>query len=53
MSETHAPTSDRYEPGPYEIRIPGHLPDSRAAWFGGLPITLEDNRDTLRTGSVK
>jgi hypothetical protein len=37
MSETHASTEDRYEPGYYEIRIKGQL---------------EDNGDTLLTGLV-
>jgi hypothetical protein len=52
MSETHASTEDRYEPGYYEIRIKGHLDDRWAAWFDGLTITLKDNGDTLLTGPV-
>ena len=52
MSETHASTEDRCEPGYYEIRIKGHLDDRWAAWFEGLTITLEDNGDTLLTGRV-
>jgi hypothetical protein len=52
MSETHASTEDRYEPGLYEIRVKGHLNDRWAAWFDGLTITLEDNGDTLLTGPV-
>ena len=52
MSEKHASTEDRYEPGYYEIRIKGHLADRWAAWFDGLTITLEDNGDTLFTGPV-
>jgi hypothetical protein len=52
MSETHASTEDRYEPGSYEIRIKGHLDKRWAAWFEGLTITLEDNGDTLLTGPV-
>ena len=52
MSETYASTEDNYESGLYEIRIKGHLDDRWAAWFGGLTMTLEDNGDTLLTGSV-
>ena len=52
MSETHADSEGRYEPGRYEIRIKGHLDDRWADWFGGLTITLEDNGDTLLAGPV-
>jgi hypothetical protein len=52
MSETYASTEDHYEPGPYEIRIKGHLDGRWAAWFGGLTLTLEDNGDTLLSGPV-
>ena len=37
----------------YQIRIKGHLGPRWAAWFGGMTITLEDNGDTLLTGSVE
>ena len=36
----------------YQIRIKGHLGVQWTDWFGGLTITLEDNGDTLLTGSV-
>jgi hypothetical protein len=36
----------------YEIRLKGHLDDRWAEWFEGLTITLEDNGDTLMSGSV-
>ena len=52
MSETHASTGDHDEPRLYEIRLKGHLDARWADWFGGLTITLEDNGDTLLTGSV-
>ena len=52
MSEAHASTKDHYEPGLYEIRIKGHLGARWSDQFGGLTITLEDNGDTLITGSV-
>jgi len=39
-------------PAAYQIRIKGHLGRQWTDWFGGLAITLEDNGDTLLTGSV-
>jgi len=36
----------------YEIRLMGHLDDRWSDWFEGLTITLEDNGDTLLSGSV-
>ena len=46
------PISDPCQPVVYQIRIKGHLGPQWADWFGGLTITLEDNGDTLLTGSV-
>ena len=36
----------------YQIRIQGHLGREWTDWFEGLTITLEDNGETLLTGSV-
>src|SRR5438045_2838773 len=36
----------------YQIRMKGHLGQQWTDWFGGLTITLEDNGDTLLTGTV-
>ena len=36
----------------YQIRIKGQLGRQWTDWFGGLTITLEDNGETLLTGSV-
>ncbi len=52
MSTTPASTEDHHEPGHYEIRIKGHLDNRWADWFEGLTITLEDDGETLLTGSV-
>lgn len=52
MSETHGLPEFPNEPGPYEIRLKGHLDDRWADRFEGLTITLEDNGDTLLTGPV-
>ena len=44
--------SEKAQPLVYQIRIKGHLGRQWTDWFGGLTITLEDNGDTLLTGSV-
>ena len=36
----------------YQIRIQGHLGAEWTDWFEGLTITLQDNGETLLTGSV-
>jgi hypothetical protein len=40
------------QPMVYQIRIKGQLGRQWTGWFEGLTITLEDNGDTLLTGSV-
>jgi hypothetical protein len=36
----------------YQFRVQGHLAPQWTGWFEGLTITLEENGDTLLTGSV-
>ncbi len=36
----------------YQIRIKGHLGVQWTNWFEGLTVTLEDNGDTVITGTV-
>ena len=43
---------DPGQPLIYQIRIKGHLGRQWTDWFEGLAITLEDNGETLLTGSV-
>jgi hypothetical protein len=43
---------DSGQPMVYQIRIKGHLSRQWTDWFEGLTVTLEDNGDTLLTGSV-
>jgi hypothetical protein len=52
MSNPPGPKTDFDEPLVYQIRVKGHLGVDWADWFEGLTITLEDNGDTLLTGSV-
>ena len=40
------------ESGVYQIRLKGHLGAQWAAWFGDMTIILEENGNTLLTGSV-
>jgi len=49
------PTDSRFdplEPMIYQIRIRGHLDSQWTDWFDGLSLTLEENGDTLLSGSV-
>jgi len=43
---------DPGQPLVYQIRIKGHLGRQWTDWFEDLTITLEDNGETLLTGSV-
>jgi hypothetical protein len=52
MSNEINSESEKAQPMVYQIRIKGHLGREWTDWFGGLTITLEDNGDTLLTGSV-
>ncbi len=52
MLNKRNPTTDPEQSPLYQIRIKGHLGQEWEEWFGGLTITLEENGDTLLTGSV-
>ena len=52
MSTTPPLAEDHHKPGCYEIRLKGHIDNRWANWFEGLSIILEDNGETLLTGSV-
>ena len=52
MSNTPNPTTDPHQPMAYHIRIQGHLGSEWTDWFEGLTLSLEDNGETLLTGSV-
>lgn len=52
MSKQHGPESDTDQPVVYQIRLKGHLSRPRMDWFEGLLITLEENGETLMTGTV-
>ena len=43
---------DRDETRLYEIRIQGHLDQQWSDWFGVLTVKLEENGDTLLTGTM-
>jgi hypothetical protein len=40
------------QPIVYQIRIKGHLGSQWTEWFAGLTITLEEDGNTLLTGTV-
>ena len=50
-SMNSAPESDAGQPKVYEIRIKGHLSRQWTEWFDGLTITLEEDGNTLLTGT--
>jgi hypothetical protein len=53
MSNKHNnPAHDTDQPYVYQIRIGGHLSPQWADWFEGLTITLEEDGNTLLTGTV-
>jgi len=52
MSSKRSPDRDADQPMVYQIRIKGHLGRRWTAWFEGLTITLEQDGDTLLSGSV-
>lgn len=52
MSNEFYPKTDPNRPMVYQIMIKGQLDAQWADWFDGLTITLEDNGNTLLTGSV-
>jgi hypothetical protein len=52
MSNKRNPKIEPKSPMIYQIRIKGHLDQQWTDWFEGLAITLEEDGDTLLTGSV-
>ncbi len=52
MSNELIQKSDPDQPLSYEIRIKGHLSPHWTGWFEGFTIKLEDNGESLLTGTV-
>jgi hypothetical protein len=52
LSNKYDPKTEPSQPVVYQIRIKGQLDTQWANWFEGMTITLEDNGDTLLSGSV-
>ncbi len=52
MSNNSIPRTNPVQPELYQIRIKGHLGSQWTGSFEGLTITLEENGETLLTGSV-
>ena len=51
-SNKHSLGTDGNQPMVYQIRIKGHLGPQWAEWFEGLTITLEEDGNTLLTGTA-
>ena len=52
MSDSHAASETRREPGQYEIRLKEHFEARWAAWFDGLSLTKQSDGTTVIRGSV-
>jgi hypothetical protein len=52
MSSKHSPNRDADQPMVYQIRLKGHLSRQRMDWFEGLIVTLEEDGNTLMTGTM-
>ena len=52
LSDKSSLENDASQPMVYQIRIKGHLGPQWTEWFEGLTITLEEDGDTLLTGTV-
>lgn len=52
MPNEHSLDGDIDQPMVYQIRIKGHLSTMWAEWFAGLNIKLEEDGNTLLTGTV-
>ncbi|MRS05494.1 hypothetical protein EG832_20105 [bacterium] len=52
MSKELTTNNEPSQPVVYQIRIKGHLSHEWSDWFESLTITLEENGDTLLTGTV-
>ena len=52
MSNKRNPIVDPSQPIVYQIRIKGHLSSQWTEWFDGMTITLEEDGNTLLTGTV-
>jgi len=52
MSNEYKPELEADQPTIYQIRIKGHLGCEWTDWFEGLTVTLDEDGDTLLTGSV-
>jgi hypothetical protein len=52
MSNKRNSKTNSNQPLAYQIRIEGHLGQQWTDWFEGLVLTLEEDGNTLLTGSV-
>lgn len=52
MTDEQRSNPDARQPTIYQIRIQGHLGQQWMGWFEGLTITLEEDGNTLLSGTV-
>lgn len=52
MTDEQKSNPEADKPMVYEFRIKGHLGQQRMEWFEGLTVTLEEDGNTLLSGTV-
>ena len=52
MADEQHPKPDAHPLPVYAIKVQGHLSRQWLSWFDGLTITLEDDGNTLLSGSL-
>ena len=52
MTHEHKSQPNANQPAVYQIRLKGHLGQQRMDWFEGLTITLEEDGESLLSGSI-
>jgi hypothetical protein len=52
MANEQHPKPDAHELPVYAIKVKGHLSQQWLSWFDGLTITLEEDGNTLMSGSL-
>ncbi len=52
MRNKFKPNTNPSKPTVYRIRVKGHLDSQWTEWFSGMTITLEEDGNTLLTGTV-
>lgn len=52
MTDEQRPDPNTKQPAVYQIGIKGHLSQQRMEWFEGLTVTLQEDGNTLLSGTM-